>query len=44
VTKPFNPVELAPLVENLLRRVDRGEREEVRRERIAELRQLIEHE
>src|SRR5919201_4671687 len=42
VTKPFNPVELAPLVRDLLERVDRGEREELRREKIAELRDLIE--
>jgi DNA-binding response OmpR family regulator len=42
VTKPFNPVELAPLVRELMRRVDRGEREDVRREKIAELRDLIE--
>src|ERR671931_35163 len=40
VTKPFNPVELAPLVRELIHRVDRGEREEVRREKIAELRDL----
>jgi DNA-binding response OmpR family regulator len=44
ITKPFNPVELAPLVENLVARVDRGEREQLRRERIAELRELIERE
>jgi DNA-binding response OmpR family regulator len=42
VTKPFNPVELAPLVRDLIDRVDRGEREELRREKIAELRDLIE--
>jgi DNA-binding response OmpR family regulator len=42
VTKPFNPVELAPLVRDLIERVDRGEREDVRREKIAELRDLIE--
>jgi DNA-binding response OmpR family regulator len=42
VTKPFNPVELAPLVRELIERVDRGEREELRREKIAELRDLIE--
>src|SRR6188768_341115 len=28
VTKPFNPVELAPIVRALLERVDRGERDE----------------
>ncbi len=42
VTKPFNPVELAPLVLELIERVDRGERDELRREKIAELRDLIE--
>jgi DNA-binding response OmpR family regulator len=42
VTKPFNPVELAPLVRELIQRVESGEREEVRREKIAELRDLIE--
>jgi DNA-binding response OmpR family regulator len=41
VTKPFNPVELAPLVLDLIDRVDRGERDELRREKIAELRDLI---
>src|SRR5919199_286945 len=34
VTKTFNPVELAPLVRELIQRVDRGEREDVRREKI----------
>src|SRR5919108_152831 len=42
VTKPFNPLELAPLVRELIHRVDQGEREDVRREKIAELRDLIE--
>lgn len=42
VTKPFNPVELAELVRGLLERVRRGERADVRSEKIAELRQLIE--
>src|SRR5438105_5045010 len=42
VTKPFNPVDLAPLVRDLLDRVERGERDELRREKISELRQLIE--
>src|ERR1051326_2407591 len=42
VRKPFNPVELAPLVRELIHRVDLGEREDVRREKIAELRDLIE--
>jgi DNA-binding response OmpR family regulator len=39
VTKPFNPVELASLVTDLLERVARGEQEELRREKLAELRQ-----
>jgi two-component system phosphate regulon response regulator PhoB len=38
VTKPFNPVELAPLVRDLLVRVERGERDELRREKLSELR------
>ena len=42
VTKPFNPVELAPLVRNLLGRVERGEREDLRHEKLAELRALLE--
>ena len=42
VTKPFNPVELAPLVRALLERVERGEREALRREKLAELRGLLE--
>jgi DNA-binding response OmpR family regulator len=42
VTKPFNPVELAPLVRDLLEHVDRGERDDVRRRKLAELRNLIE--
>jgi DNA-binding response OmpR family regulator len=44
VTKPFNPVELAPLVRDLLRRVESGERDELRREKFAELRELLERE
>jgi DNA-binding response OmpR family regulator len=42
VTKPFNPIELAPQVRELIQRVDRGEREEVRREKVNELRDLLE--
>jgi DNA-binding response OmpR family regulator len=38
VTKPFNPIELASLVRNLLGRVERGEREELRREKLSQLR------
>src|SRR6266487_4243646 len=44
VTKPFNPLELAPLVEDLLARIDRGERDELRGEKLAELRALMEPE
>jgi DNA-binding response OmpR family regulator len=42
VTKPFNPLELASLVRDLLARIDRGERDELRGEKLAELRELIE--
>jgi DNA-binding response OmpR family regulator len=41
VTKPFNPLHLAPLIEDLLARVERGEEHELRRERLEELRQLL---
>jgi DNA-binding response OmpR family regulator len=41
VTKPFNPLNLAPLIEDLLARIERGEAEELRRERLAELRQFL---
>jgi DNA-binding response OmpR family regulator len=44
VTKPFNPVELAPLVRSLLARVSAGERDDVRREKLSELRSLLERE
>ncbi len=44
VTKPFNPVELAPLVRDLIARVERGERDELRREKLSELRLLLERE
>ena len=42
VTKPFNPVELAPLVRDLVRRDESGERDELRREKFAEVRELLE--
>jgi len=42
VTKPFNPLDLAPLVRRLLERIDRGERDELRGEKLAELRALME--
>jgi DNA-binding response OmpR family regulator len=41
VTKPFNPLHLAPLIEDLLARVERGEEQELRRKRLAELRQVL---
>ena len=41
VTKPFNPVELAPLVRDLVHRVESGERDDLRREKFAELRELL---
>ena len=41
ITKPFNPVELAPLVRDLLDRLERGERDELRREKLSELRGLM---
>jgi DNA-binding response OmpR family regulator len=41
ITKPFNPVELASVVEGLLERVRRGERDDLRREKLAELRELL---
>jgi DNA-binding response OmpR family regulator len=41
ITKPFNPVELAPLVRGLLARLERGERDELRREKLSELRALM---
>jgi len=42
VTKPFNPLELATLVEGVIARVDRGERDELRHEKLSELRALME--
>jgi two-component system, OmpR family, phosphate regulon response regulator PhoB len=41
VTKPFNPLDLAPMIEDLLVRIERGEEQVVRRRRLAELRQLL---
>ena len=40
ITKPFNPVELASRVRELLERLERGERDELRREKISELHAL----
>ena len=41
ITKPFNPVELAPLVRNLLDRLERGDLDQLRREKLSELRALM---
>jgi DNA-binding response OmpR family regulator len=41
VTKPFNPVELADLVRNLLLRIEQGDRDALRREKLADLRALM---
>ena len=44
VTKPFNPLERAPLGRELLGRIERGERDDLRGEKLAELRALMETE
>jgi len=44
ITKPFNPVELASLVREVVAAVDRGEREALRRDKIDELRTLFDAE
>jgi len=44
VTKPFNPLELATLVRDLLSRIDRGELDELRGEKLEELRAFMETE
>ncbi len=41
ITKPFNPLELAPLVQRLLDRIDQGERDALRAEKLSELRTLM---
>jgi two-component system alkaline phosphatase synthesis response regulator PhoP len=41
ITKPFNPVELAPLVRGLLDRLQRGELDAMRSEKLTELRALM---
>jgi DNA-binding response OmpR family regulator len=43
VTKPFNPVDLAPLVREVVAAVERGDREALRRDKLAELRELFEN-
>ena len=40
ITKPFNPLELAPLIEALIERISQGGRDELRGEKLAELRAL----
>jgi DNA-binding response OmpR family regulator len=40
ITKPFNPIELASLVQDLVDRLRAGERDELRREKLAQLRAL----
>jgi DNA-binding response OmpR family regulator len=42
ITKPFNPVELATLIQEVVAAVERGEREQLRSDRIARLRSLFE--
>ncbi len=42
ITKPFNPVELASLVRGVLAAVERGERERLRSDKVAQLRELFE--
>ena len=44
VTKPFNPLELASHVRALLSRIEHGELDELRREKLEELRSLMEAE
>lgn len=42
ITKPFNPVELATLVRQVLAALERGERERLRSDKLAQLRELFE--
>ena len=42
ITKPFNPIELASLVRELVDRVERGERDELRQEKLEQLKALAE--
>jgi DNA-binding response OmpR family regulator len=41
ITKPFNPVELSRLIRDVVDAVERGEREQLRTDKIAELRALF---
>jgi two-component system alkaline phosphatase synthesis response regulator PhoP len=40
ITKPFNPLELADVIRELLKRVERGEHDSLRIEKLARLRSL----
>jgi DNA-binding response OmpR family regulator len=40
ITKPFHPVELAQLIRELLARVERGDHDALRKEKLAKLRRL----
>jgi DNA-binding response OmpR family regulator len=42
ITKPFNPIELASLVREVVSAIERGERERLRSEKLADLRDLFE--
>jgi DNA-binding response OmpR family regulator len=42
ITKPFNPVDLAGFVHRLLVRLERGEHDDLRREKISQLREMME--
>ncbi len=44
ITKPFNPIELAPTVRDLLERIESGDRDELRRKKLADLRAVMEGE
>jgi DNA-binding response OmpR family regulator len=44
ITKPFNPIELAPTVRDLLERIESGDRDALRREKLADLRAVMEGE
>jgi DNA-binding response OmpR family regulator len=41
ITKPFNPLDLAALIRKLLDNIERTGRDQLRREKLAELRRLI---
>lgn len=40
ITKPFNPLELAPLIEDLVKRISQGDRDRLRGEKLAKLKSL----